>query len=656
MRNLGMRFVLTFLLALLGGACENSITPTEVLVSIGSDLTVADQLQRVDVEVYAGDGTGLMLHSASFPLAAPGGQGLSLPLSFSVVPSTQRDTRNFRVVVTGIGSLTPGAALGAVVEKQVVAAFQPSTQIRLEVFLSRLCLGKLCRDAAGRRGDLTCNAAGECDAVPVKSEPDAATADAAASDSGALSDAAVDAGIEAGPSEAGPMDGAADAPTTPVDASGADADTGPPLPTAECDATHACNPGYACVQDKCVSKCTQTQCDLNATCSIMAGAPVCTCGSGYIQMLSGTGVVTCAPDVSCAQLACDTTNGSCIVNTDQTRACQCKPGYTGNGQSCAPVDCGAASLTNGTATATNGITTYGGSVNYACNTGYTRSGAASAMCGTDAKWSATATCTPVDCGTPSLLDGMATLTGTTTSFGSGARFICNTGYTPTGTMTATCGANRAWSPKPTCSIVTCSPALAAPTRGSISLSDGNNYGSVASYSCTNSTLQGNQTRNCQTSGTWSGTDPTCLFCGDGRTISEACDPTDQPTWSAWTCTPQCAKRTHYATCSGNTGSGTSTQGIGCDPGQWCFYGMCGLYPCVGDASCPASPAGAGIARCSNNSICIIASCASAADCAPGLTCRLDANPPFCMGCGPSVPCPAGKTCNLYIGESFGRCD
>jgi hypothetical protein len=312
------------------------------------------------------------------------------------------------------------------------------------------------------------------------------------------------------------------------------------------------------------------------------------------------------------------------------------------------VDCGAPSLANGSATPANGVTNYGSTVSYVCNTGYTRSGAQSAECTAEGSWSASATCTPVDCGQPVLGNGKATLPAGTT-YGSVVNYACNVGYTRSGPASATCGANRSWSPAVSCNPVTC-PALVAPTRGSIITSDGNNFGSTANYSCTSATLAGDQNRTCQANGAWSGDAPKCLFCGDGE-ATETCDPT-APGWSTWSCTSQCTKRTHYTPCAGNSGM----QGIGCDSGQFCLFGACGTLSCVGDASCAAAPTGQGVAMCSNYSVCIVAGCASTADCAPGLTCRLDANPPYCTGCTASVPCPSGKTCNLYIGQSFGRCD
>jgi hypothetical protein len=619
--------------------CQSTLTSTEVLVSVASDLEVGTELTRVDVEVYAGNGMGLTLQSASFPLVAQGTKGITLPLSFSVVPSSQQDRRTFRVVVTGLG----GAPIGPVVEKQVIADFAPNAQTRLEVFLSRQCLGKLCRDTQGRRGDLTCNASGECDTVPVEVSMPSSPSDASSEDP-----ADADAGMtDASPGDDAGSDGDARA---PIDASGADAvvasdaggdasdDAGPVPPGPECDATHACGAGYACVSEKCVSKCTQTQCDPNATCSLMAGAPVCACGGGFIEMKAGDGTVTCLRDVSCEQLACDT-NARCELNTDQTRSCVCKPGYSGSGKVCAPVDCGAATLTNGTATAVNGVTTYGGTVNYACSNGYTRSGASSAMCGVDGKWSASASCNPVDCGTPKLTNGTATPTTGETTFGSGVSYACNVGYTRSGAATGTCGSDGKWGGAPTCTIVTCTPTPTNPTGGQVMTSNGNVYNSVASYSCNGGTLQGNATRTCQANGQWSGTQPTCLYCGDGMvTGSEECDP-KHPSWNHWNCTTSCVTNSVYTRCFGASD---------CKKGSFCYTGLnfC-TQQCSLHSQCPAITESVTTPFCpieansSGSPVCIAAGCRTAADCPPGLNCYVGSDPSttrYCVDCALSDTC------------------
>ena len=54
------------------------------------------------------------------------------------------------------------------------------------------------------------------------------------------------------------------------------------------------------------------------------------------------------------------------------------------------------------------------------------------------------------------------------------------------------------------------PSLLNPNQGSVSLSAGQSYASVATYSCDSGfKVVGDATRECQANGTWEGVDPTC---------------------------------------------------------------------------------------------------------------------------------------------------
>ena len=60
-------------------------------------------------------------------------------------------------------------------------------------------------------------------------------------------------------------------------------------------------------------------------------------------------------------------------------------------------------------------------------------------------------------------------------------------------------------------IITVCPELSAPTNGNITLSDGTNVGSVATYTCNEGyELSVTSTRFCRSgSRAWTGIDPTC---------------------------------------------------------------------------------------------------------------------------------------------------
>jgi hypothetical protein len=382
--------------------------------------------------------------------------------------------------------------------------------------------------------------------------------------------------------------------------SSADAGTNAMPPAIECDVSHPCVAGLVCSASKCVSACTQVQCDPNASCSVVGASPVCTCNSGFISMPGASGAVSCKSDVTCEQLNCDP-NATC-ESQGQTRSCVCKQGYTGTGTSCSAVSCGTPTLTNGTANVT-GTPTYGSMVSYACNPGYARQGAAVAMCGSDGRWSALPTCEPISCGDP----------GT-------------------------------------------------PEQGAVATSNGTLFMSVATFTCTRGTLAGDRTRECQSNGRWSGSVPRCFYCGDGMvTGSEGCDPGVAGT-TFWTCDPQtCLKRTAYAPCTGNTGTDPNLQGIGCAVGESCFgyctrpcSAGCPLGPAQARTTFGCAPGAAATTPC------VAYDCSSNADCPPGTICDSRRICTWCCTaavCGDTGQCGAGLTCRPLTGSGNGpgRC-
>jgi hypothetical protein len=377
----------------------------------------------------------------------------------------------------------------------------------------------------------------------------------------------------------------------------ASAEAGPVEPTVECDATRTCSAGYQCSMGKCLSACAQKQCDPNATCSLVAGAAVCTCNSGYIAMSGAAGSVTCAQDIACKDLGCHATNATCELGSNQLRSCVCKNGYTGDGKTCTPVSCPAAStlsITSGTVTTPNGAV-YNQTANYACNAGYRLVGSSTRTCGADGTWSGTAAmCEPRDCG-----------------------------------------------------------PLSNPAHGRVDTSAGTTVGSPgARYSCeANYTLVGSMTRTCQGSllgATWSGTAPRCLGCGDGvvsTEINEECEPRVGAATS-WTCnSATCKRSTIYTYCSSVAD---------CNLGESCGAQAFCSRSCSGGATCPAVPTGVPVSVNSTclSSACFAQGCGSNADCAPGLVCYGR----VCTSCNPGAfPCPAPQTCVVPSGAGYGRC-
>ena len=104
-------------------------------------------------------------------------------------------------------------------------------------------------------------------------------------------------------------------------------------------------------------------------------------------------------------------------------------------------------------------------------------------------------------------NGRVELSGTTV--GSVATYICSLGFQLIGQNSRECLSSGEWTGQaPTCVAILC-PELPNPTNGEVSLT-GNTVGSLASYSCDlGFGLVGFSTRICQPIGQWSGQAPTC---------------------------------------------------------------------------------------------------------------------------------------------------
>jgi hypothetical protein len=218
---------------------------------------------------------------------------------------------------------------------------------------------------------------------------------------------------------------------TAVDAStrgcSADGSCSPPL---DCDPSRACSAGYVCTAGKCVSACEQHRCDTNATCSLVAAAPSCSCNTGFISVPATAATpARCAADLACAELGCHV-NSECELGSDMLRRCVCKPGHTGNGTSCTPISCDPLRSPENGSVAHTGGRTFEQWGEYSCSAGFALSGGtARRQCQSNGMWSGTAPtcvlacqatndCRPgaaclesADCGNGNTCEGNACLIG-----------------------------------------------------------------------------------------------------------------------------------------------------------------------------------------------------------------------------------------------------
>jgi hypothetical protein len=172
-------------------------------------------------------------------------------------------------------------------------------------------------------------------------------------------------------------------------------------------------------------------------------------------------------------------------------------------------------------------------------------------------------------------------------------------------------------------------------------------------------LQGDETRTCQANGQWSGTAPTCLYCGDGSLspqapLLEQCDPVD-PRWNVWSCSATCRLTTTYLL----KPCGSTSE---CAADESCISGTYCSKLCLNGASdCPSPPVAGMVQACGVAlPVCVATGCSNNSDCPTGLVCAVNAsdNRRFCTTCDPDASiCSSNKTCSrVYPGNNLiGRC-
>ena len=223
---------------------------------------------------------------------------------------------------------------------------------------------------------------------------------------------------------------------------------------------------------------------------------------------------------------------------EATSTCLSDGTWTGTAPKCAPVDCGALlAPVNGSVDAPS--TTYGATATYSCTTGYGPSGASTRACQGDGTWTGTTpACVVADCPALSAPPG-GTVSAPTLTYGSSATYACSTGYRLVGDETRACQLDGTWTgAAPTCVAIDCGP-LSAPANGSVSVTS-TATGWVATYSCSaDRALFGDTTRTCQSSGSWSGTAPSC--CSSGQmACSGACVATETDNDNCGSCGRSCS--------------------------------------------------------------------------------------------------------------------
>ncbi len=270
-----------------------------------------------------------------------------------------------------------------------------------------------------------------------------------------------------------------------------------------------------------------------------------------------------------------------------TTTCEASGAWSSAAPSCTANSCGAvpAAVANGTVTKPSpgsGVT--GDTVTYGCNPGYTLSGSATSTCAASGSWSEAPKCTPNSCATPPSAPANGTVTTPTGTgmTGDTVTYTCNAGFTLTGSASASCQPSGTWSAAPVCAAQGCSPALSAPSGGTVSATSGGT-GDVRTYTCNaGHTLAGSATTTCLADHTWSNAAPTCPASSCGAVpASPANGAVTAPSPGAgvtgdtvsYTCNPGYTR----------TGSATAT----CQAsGSWSAAAVCAATSC---GSPPSSP-------------------------------------------------------------------
>ncbi len=142
------------------------IATTQLVVVVDTNLTSADGITNIRVEVHTPE--GVVQRESVFELAPTG--PVALPLSFGVVPQGADARRRVRIIAQA------RTASGAViVQRSALSGFFPDTALRLPLYLPNVCRGLVCPSGTTCRGDAPVCVSDEVSTdqlVPIGARPD----------------------------------------------------------------------------------------------------------------------------------------------------------------------------------------------------------------------------------------------------------------------------------------------------------------------------------------------------------------------------------------------------------------------------------------------------------------------------------------------------
>ncbi|KAJ7417297.1 hypothetical protein BTVI_33368 [Pitangus sulphuratus] len=206
------------------------------------------------------------------------------------------------------------------------------------------------------------------------------------------------------------------------------------------------------------------------------------------------------------------------------RTCQANGSWSGTQPECEVISCGNPGTPSNARVIFNDGLVFSSSIIYQCREGYYSTGVLSRHCTVNGTWTGTSPeCTVINCGDPGVPANGVRL-GSDFTYNQSVVFQCTPGYMMESDRASslTCTKDRTWNgTKPACKAITCKAPQAIP-NGKVVGSDFS-WGSSVSYAC----LEGYQLSlpavlTCEGNGTWSGDVPQCfpVFCGDPGTPAQ----------------------------------------------------------------------------------------------------------------------------------------
>ncbi|XP_069129181.1 E-selectin-like [Argopecten irradians] len=268
---------------------------------------------------------------------------------------------------------------------------------------------------------------------------------------------------------------------TPPTLSGGSIDTSTSLTTYPVTRTFSCNTGYTANSGSGSISCQSS----GSWSSLALTCTAVDCGDPTVT--EPNGVV----NTGCTTLGCSRTfscaSGYNIGGSVFTVNCQSAGSWTGSSYSCTPVDCGEPTVTEANGVVSSGCTTFDCSRTFGCATGYNIGGSVfTVTCQSSGSWTGSSySCTLVDCGEPTVTEANGVVSSGCTTFDCSRTFGCATGYNIGGSVfTVTCQSSGSW----TGSSYSCTPAVVTcPAHPVIAYAtmtgSGTSEGTTITYTC-----------------------------------------------------------------------------------------------------------------------------------------------------------------------------